>query len=108
MPEGIPMLSIFDSGRIEIFSFLRQPKAESYEYIQEELGIEAEHSEDAYTDIDLQRALDSLPAQDKAIIEMRFFEDKKLEEIADIMDENLSTVKSKLYRGMKKLRIWLE
>lgn len=92
----------------EIFSFLRQPKAESYEYIQEELGIEAEHSEDAYTDIDLQRALDSLPAQDKAIIEMRFFEDKKLEEIADIMDENLSTVKSKLYRGMKKLRIWLE
>lgn len=92
----------------EIFSFLKQPKAESYEYIQEELGIEAKHVEDAYTDIDLQRALDSLPEQDKAIVVMKFFEDKKLEEIAEILNENLSTVKSRLYRSMKKLRITME
>lgn len=29
----------------EIFSFLRQPKPESYEYIQEEVGIETAHVE---------------------------------------------------------------
>ena len=92
----------------EIFSFLKQPKAESYEYIQEELGVEAKHVEDAYTDIDLQRALDSLPEQDKAIVVMKFFEDKKLEEIEEILNENLSTVKSRLYRSMKKLRIIME
>ena len=92
----------------EIFSFLKQPKEESYEYMQEEWGVEAERVEDAYTDIDLQRALDSLPEQDKAIVVMKFFEDKKLEEIADILNENLSTVKSRLYRSMKKLRIILE
>ena len=27
----------------EIFNFLRQPKAVSYEYMQEEMGMEAEH-----------------------------------------------------------------
>lgn len=92
----------------EIFSFLKQPKTESYEYMQEKLGVEAKHVEDAYTDFDLQRALDSLPEQDKAIVVMKFFEDKKLEEIADILNENLSTVKSRLYRSMKKLRIIME
>ena len=92
----------------EIFNSLRRPQAMSYEYMQEEMGIEAEPVEDTYTDIDLQRALDSLPEQDKAIVAMRFFEDKKLEEIADILDENISTIKSRLYRSMKKLRIRLE
>lgn len=92
----------------EIFGFLRRPRADSYEYMYNELGIEAGSAEDNYRDIDLQRALDSLPKQDKAVIIMRFFEDKKLEEIALILNENLSTVKSRLYRGMKKLRIELE
>ncbi len=91
----------------EIFSFLRQPKTESYEYMQEEVGIETAYAEDEYMDIDLQRALDSLSEQDKAIIIMKFFEDKKLEEIAEILNENLSTIKSRLYRSMKKLRIRL-
>ena len=92
----------------EIFNFLRQHKAESYEYMQEEMGIEAEYVEDTYIDIDLQRALDSLPEQDKAVVIMKFFEDKKLEEIADILNENTNTIKSRLYRSMKKLRIKLE
>ena len=92
----------------EIFNFLRQTKVVSYEYMQEEMGMEAESVEDKYADIDLQTALDSLPEQDKAIIVMKFFEDKKLEDIADILDENINTIKSRLYRSMKKLRIRLE
>ena len=92
----------------EIFDLLRKPKMESYEARKEENGIEDEHVEDTYADIDLQWALDALPAQEKAIVEMRYFEDKKLEEIADILNENLSTIKSRLYRSMKKLRIRLQ
>ena len=56
------------------------------------------------TDIDLQRALDTLPKQDKAVVILRFFEEMKLEEIADILEENVNTVKSKLYRSLRKLR----
>ena len=55
-------------------------------------------SEDIYENIDLKRA----------IVVLRFFEDRQLEEIAKILDENLSTVKSRLYRVMKKLRLNLE
>ena len=89
----------------EIYAFLRQPKNDSYEFWQENKGYEAESVEDVYENIDLQRALDSLPKQEKAIITMKYFEGKKLEEIAEILDENISTVKSRLYRSMKKLQL---
>lgn len=91
----------------EIFAYLRQPMNDSYEFLQESKGYEAESVVDNYENIDLQRALDSLPEQDKAIITMKYFEDKKLDEIADILDENISTVKSRLYRSMKKLQVRL-
>lgn len=60
---------------------------------------------DAYEDFDLHKALDELPLQYKTVIVLRFFEDLKLEEIAEIVEENLSTVKTRLYRGLKLLRI---
>jgi len=91
----------------EVFTYLKQPQMESYEYMQEIQGNVEEGTEDSYTDIDLQNALDMLPAKDKAIVTMKYFEDKKLEEIADILNENVNTIKSKLYRSMKKLRIQL-
>lgn len=88
----------------ECFQQFKRPLSLSYEAIQEEKGIEIEGVEDSYVDIDLQRALDALPEKDKAIIILKYFEDKKLEEIADILDENVNTIKSRLYRSMKKLR----
>lgn len=88
----------------ECFRFLRQPKHLSYEGLQDEMGNEPFYTEDGSASLDLQRALDALPEQDKAVILLRYFEDMKLEEIAVILEENLSTVKSRLYRSMKKLR----
>ena len=61
-----------------------------------------------YENIDLKRAIENLDPKDRAIVVLRFFEDRQLEEIAKILDENLSTVKSRLYRVMKKLRLNLE
>lgn len=88
----------------ECFQYMRHPKHLSYESMQEETGIETGGREDRYTDIDLQRAVDALPDKEKAVIILKYFEDKKLEEIAEILDENVSTVKSRLYRCVKKLR----
>ena len=76
----------------------------SCEELQEETGNEVGGREDTYADVDLQRALDGLPPQDKAIVLLKYFEDKTLEEIAEILDENVNTVKSRLYRSLKKLR----
>lgn len=92
----------------ECFRFLRQPQHFSYEFLQDEMGNEPFYTEDGSANLDLQRALDALPEQDKAVILLRYFEDMKLEEIARILEENVSTVKSRLYRSMKKLRSVLE
>ena len=86
------------------FRSVRQLQHLSYEQIQDEMGIEPFYTEDGSTNLDLQRALDALPEQDKAVVILRYFEELKLEEIAVILEENLSTVKSRLYRSMKKLR----
>ena len=63
--------------------------------------------EDAYQDPDLLRALDMLEERERTIIVLRFFQELKLQEIAEITGEKLNTVKSTLYRGLKKLRVQL-
>lgn len=63
---------------------------------------------DSYEDIDLKDAVNNLETLDRTIIILRFFEELKLEQIADIVDENLNTVKSRLYRALKKLKVSLE
>lgn len=66
-----------------------------------------QYTEDIYEDVDLQKAIETMNPQDWAVIQLRFFEDLSLDEIARILEENVSTVKSRLYRGLKKLRIEL-
>ena len=88
----------------ECFRHLKQPKFFSYESMQEDGELDLRYTEDNYANIDLQRALDSLSDKDKAIVILKYFEDKTLEEIANILNENISTIKSRLYRSMKKLR----
>lgn len=61
-------------------------------------------AEDSGADVELREALDRLPMQEKTLIILRFYEDKPLAEIAEILQENLSTVKSRLYRTLEKLR----
>ena len=86
----------------EIFRFYKDEKHISIEEVPEE-GYE-----DNYENFDLRKALDSLPERDKAVVELRYFEDLKLEEIAEILKENVSTVKSRLYRSIEKLRIKMQ
>lgn len=54
--------------------------------------------------MDLEAAVGRLPESERTLIVLRFYEDKQLSEIAEILQENLSTVKSRLYRTLKKLR----
>ena len=63
---------------------------------------------DKHTDLDLRRALEELPIEYKSIIILRFFEDLKIEEVAIILDENVNTVKTRLYTALKKLKLKIE
>jgi RNA polymerase sigma-70 factor, ECF subfamily len=62
---------------------------------------------DHYEDIDLQKALEDLPVQYRNVVVLRFFEDLKIEEIAVILDDNVNTIKTRLYKALKMLRIQL-
>ena len=90
----------------EIFRFLKKEKACGL--LLTPLGDHEETlpgNEDAYEDVDLKNALDKLPAKDKAVIELKYFEELTFEEIAGALEENVNTVKSRLYRGLKKLKL---
>jgi len=65
-------------------------------------------SQDRYEDIDLARAIKALGEPDTTIIRLRYYEEMKLEQVAEIIGENVNTVKSRLYRALKKLRLAIE
>ena len=92
----------------EALSFLRKHKRELLP-IEEELEAVAEEAAVSREEaVDLREAIQKLPPEEKTLIILRFFEDKKLEEIAAICGEGLSAVKSRLYRTLKKLKLELE
>lgn len=70
----------------------------------EEIGQEDPPPEDEA----LLRQIDELPTAVAAVIRLRFFEELSLKEIAAATGTNVNTVKSRLYAGLKKLRIAME
>lgn len=89
----------------ESLSFLRKRKnVLSWEEIPAQAAPDARQEE--Y--IDLYAAIDKPPADLKTVVILRFFEDMKLEAIADITSANLNTAKSRLYRALKLLKLDME
>lgn len=88
----------------EIFSFCRK----NHKTVSTEDVVAEPWTEDHYQDPDLWQALDALEDKDRTVILLRYFEEYKISEIAEIMDEKVSTIKSRLYRGIKKMRIQME
>ncbi|MEC0206115.1 RNA polymerase sigma factor [Paenibacillus lautus] len=56
------------------------------------------------TSLEIAASLESLPDIQQEVISLRFFHDLKLQEIADLVDLPLSTVKTHLYNGLRKLK----
>lgn len=62
---------------------------------------DSERAEDAER---VQKAVAALPDEHRQVIELRFFADAKLDDIAAALDIPLGTVKSRLHNGLEKLR----
>ena len=62
------------------------------------------YHEKAYDQESVEEELDKLEPDVQEIIKLRFFEEMSLKEISSITGYNLSTVKTKLYRGLKRLK----
>lgn len=52
--------------------------------------------------------MEALPPEIATIVRLRFYEELSLKEISEVTGWNLSTVKTRLYTGLRKLRISME
>ena len=87
----------------EAYNILRKKQKEDYPSLEMDLS-----QEDCYEDLDLLQAIRKLKEEEQTVIYLRYYEGKQLDEIAEITQEKLSTVKSRLYRAMNKLKLALE
>ena len=88
----------------EALRFLKKNKLASVDME----SLPEQGKEDEVEDIDLQRALEKLDNQERALVVLRYFEEEKLENIGKTMNLNVNTVKSRLYRAMDKLKKYME
>ena len=58
--------------------------------------------------IELKQALNKLTDKERAVIVLRYFEEMSLNDVAYILGENLSTVKSRIYRALEKLKEYMK
>lgn len=90
----------------ESLKYLKKQKNEPIFNIQDyEISSEEFENKDITDVMDLYKAIDSLKPKLKTVIILRFFEDKSLAEISKITNSNLSTVKTRLYKALKELKI---
>ncbi len=87
----------------EVYSYLKKHSRE-YATADEEMP-EGIYHEAAYDkDDEVYRMVEKLPENLKTVIVLRFYEDLPLADIARITGVNLSTVKTRLYTALKKLK----
>ena len=65
-------------------------------------------TEDKYQDTDLYDAVMKLDSKYRIVIILKFYEDMTIERISEVLDENISTIKTKLYKALKKLRLEID
>lgn len=70
---------------------------------EEPFGEDPEPSDET-----LARRVDALPREMGTVIKLRFYEELTLKEIGEVTGQNLNTVKSRLYAGLKRLRVAME
>jgi RNA polymerase sigma-70 factor, ECF subfamily len=63
------------------------------------------HKEDRYSDFLLQELLHALDEDEKRLIFLRYYQEYTFQEISEIVDLPISTVKSKIYRTLEKIRM---
>ena len=77
-------------------------------YIDPDDFADVQDEKDEFSDISFEQMIGILEPKYRSIIVLRFFEGRPLEEISIILEENLNTVKTRLYKALKILRIEME
>lgn len=92
----------------ESISFVRKSKNIIYLDELPDSQLPATEDIDREQYMTLYAAIDHLSSKLKTVVILRFFEDMKFDEIADITGAKLSTVKARLYKALEILKIDIE
>lgn len=87
----------------ESMNYLRKYRKETlceYALIQEEAYVESAYDRD----FSVLEAVRRLPAGQRTVIMLRFYDELTLKEISQVTGMNLNTVKTRLYNGLRTLR----
>ncbi len=98
-------ISFMRKRKMEVHSLDEQQISDEEESrIQQHLGeLSKEHLNGA-----LQKAIESLPGDDQVLITLFYYEEQRVEEIAQITGLSESNVKVKIHRARKKMHILLK
>ena len=86
--------------RVEIYDAITFENTFENKLVQNNSNIEES--------IDLYKALDNLKEEDKELIAMRYMSDMSIKDISQVTDVPMGTIKSRLSRTLKKLRVYME
>ncbi len=73
-----------------------------------DLETEEEHADKTLLYIHLHETLNTLPEKYRSVLVLRYFEELKYDEIAQVMGKRVGTVKSLVHRGLKRFRILMD
>jgi RNA polymerase sigma-70 factor, ECF subfamily len=94
-PPGIHLSLDDDTDEIPLANRLASPGSHEQDLLREE-GRRR-----------VRAAMQRLPAEQRAVVELKFFQDLTFEEIAAICEVPLSTIKSRLYSGLESMKLRL-
>lgn len=96
--------------RVLVNECLAYIKKSQKEILYEKENIKEDvYNEKAYDQgIELYKAIDKLPEDIKTVVILRYYEEMTLKEISEITNINLNTVKTRLYSGLKKLKLLIK
>ncbi|WP_241967696.1 RNA polymerase sigma factor [Pseudidiomarina insulisalsae] len=90
----------------------RKDYAEDYDFEQQESSLDWDSPEAVYQGQQrtqqLVRAMQQLPVEQRLVVELKFFQHLKLQEISQQLDVPLNTVKSRLYKAVENLQKLVE
>lgn len=86
---------LLDRGEFDIAN------TESFEGERTRIEEELNHYDDF---ISVQKKLEKLPVKYQEVIALKYFEEKSIKEISEILDKKEGTIKSLISRGLRKLK----
>lgn len=88
----------------ECLAYIKKAQKELL-YEKENVKKDIYHEEAYDKGIELYNEIDKLSEDIKTVIMLHYYEEMTLKEISEITDTNLNTVKTRLYSGLKKLKL---